>query len=643
MRKKISVLLVITLIATMAVSYFTVDASQSTGLSISVSKTDFAYGEGIEVTVSGLTEDLRSHNLEMRIEKKVVGDTEGFNQRVGYYQYFDIGENAKDENGVLIPENQKSETMTWTFKNDTRKHPDYPNEGLATIPKGTWTIWVLDFTTNKEACNRVVVNVGLPTLSLNKTTYLVNEEIVATYSGFTSDLWGSAYSEIDIFNAGDIVGTNGSRGGYVVYNSDSSKTQSGLSEGTITFPAADTDRGGKNFPLPAGEYFICLRSNNSIVGTPVYFSIVTSLPSPSPSESASPSPSPSPTPSNSMATISIEGGKTTLVTGESFNILWSGLPVSLQNDTEAEVRFYKDGTYINNFQGTMPEGCTGGASEAYIDLCIRGSQNIYAESGSATFPDDSNKGAGFSLPVGKYRVVLANSRCTESSNVLEITVVDASSPSPSPSATPSATPSASPSATPVNPYDITISVDKTTFTVTEGITVSYEGMLESLFKKGDGTWHDVELRLVKGHGLTPAQHVALADRFDYTDLTDNYSQNSYQQANNTYASVTESGSRSFPNEGLGLNGAAIPLVAGDYTLVAYDYSAAGGAKQVSNVLEITVVEGGSSAAPSETPAASATPGAQNKPTGDVSMFAIVALIMACAGASVVLLKKKIKE
>ena len=102
MRKKISVLLVITLIATMAVSYFTVDASQSTGLSISVSKTDFAYGEGIEVTVSGLTEDLRSHNLEMRIEKKVVGDTEGFNQRVGYYQYFDIGENAKDENGVLI-------------------------------------------------------------------------------------------------------------------------------------------------------------------------------------------------------------------------------------------------------------------------------------------------------------------------------------------------------------------------------------------------------------------------------------------------------------------------------------------------------------------------------------------------------------
>ena len=74
--------------------------------------------------------------------------------------------------------------------------------------------------------------------------------------------------------------------------------------------------------------------------------------------------------------------------------------------------------------------------------------------------------------------------------------------------------------------------------------------------------------------------VILPERHDYTDVSDNYSANTQQD---TSVAITASGTRAFPADGYG-NVAVVP---GVYSIAAYDYN--DGAKQVSNLIEITVV------------------------------------------------------
>ncbi len=127
-------------------------------------------------------------------------------------------------------------------------------------------------------------------------------------------------------------------------------------------------------------------------------------------------------------------------------------------------------------------------------------------------------------------------------------------------------------------YPITISVDSVEIPYGEDIVVNFSGMLESLYyDSATGKWHDIELRLVSGHGLDDT--AMKASRWDYTDLTNNYSGGTKQD---TTVAITESGTRSFPKDGYG----NIALNPGQYSLAVYDYSA--NAARVSNLIEITV-------------------------------------------------------
>jgi hypothetical protein len=178
---------------------------------------------------------------------------------------------------------------------------------------------------------------------------------------------------------------------------------------------------------------------------------------------------------------------------------------------------------------------------------------------------------------------------------------------------------------PTEPAGLTLSVEKLTFTEGEDIVINFENY-------NVAADHDVEIRLVKAHGRTDAEMKALEYRYDYTDLSDNYSSGTQQD---TSMAITESGTRAFPTDGY----AGTAVVAGKYSIAAYDYN--DGAKQVSNLIEITVVE--ASAEPSETPSEtpSATPGqTPNQPTGDGSIAMIAVAMVLCAGAMIVFYKKR---
>lgn len=641
MRKKISVLLVIALIATMVASYFTVDASNSvTGLTISTAKTAFASGEDIIVDISGYTTELQGVDMEFRLEKGIVQEWHGYDNRssYGYLAYLDIGTGAKDENAnpIAVP----TSTHQVTFKAGMRVHPEAVASGtVSSIPDGFYTLWVLGFTNGyrKELSNRIYITVGdnLPTLTMSKTVFEVGEDITASYANFTEQYYGSSFTEIDIFAEGGIPGqvTTPSKAGFVVKNS----SVSGIpTSGDLSFPDDDTDRNGVNFPLPAGNYYMCLRKDNSVVGIPVKFTIVdevtatTAPATPAPATSAPPA---------SEYPINITTTKTTFVQGEDIVVSFEGLLESMGGSPkDVELRLDQGHNLTWTF-ATRP------GSKGYADMLksdIDGSDLFEGSTGSKTFPADdvrvtNGSGsyiAGTGYPVGEYTLWVMDYYGTPGiiSNRIEITIVAA--PSASPSATPTAQPTAAPTAAPTsapatvapttNPYDITISVEKLTFTVGEDIVVSFDGYDVA----GD---HDVELRLVKGHNMSDADMKDYAYRHDYSDFSDNYSPGTQQD---TSMAITASGTRTFPKDGYG----NVSVVAGQYSIAAYDYS--NGAKQISNLIEITVVEAGASGEATATPGASgATPGEQNKPTGDASMFAIVALIVACAGVSIVLVKK----
>lgn len=161
------------------------DASES--LTISVEKTAFAIDEPIKVTITGLTEELRAHDLEIRLEKDLVPAAQGISYRIGYFQYFDIGSSARDENGNLLTSDQLSDTRTVTFQNGGRSHPT--SGGTATFHEGYFTLWVLDFTDSVAIGNRINISIGDGVkLSTQGTEFKYGEGIAVTIEGLTEDL-----------------------------------------------------------------------------------------------------------------------------------------------------------------------------------------------------------------------------------------------------------------------------------------------------------------------------------------------------------------------------------------------------------------------------------------------------------------------
>ena len=369
MRKKVSILLVIMLIATMTTTFFTpLRATDSTAkLTLSTAKTSFAYGEDIVVDITGYTDELSAVDMELRLEKGIVQQWHGYNDRTsyGYKAYLDIGVDARDENANPI--STPTSTHRVTFKNGMRVHPEAANLGTADITEGYYTLWVLGFTNGYRdvLSNRIYITVGtVPTLSLSKTVYTTGENIVATYANFTSAYYGSSFTEIDIFSDGAIPGQVASKAGYVVNNS----SVSGIpASGTITFPADDTDRNGVNFPLTPGNYYICLRADNKIVGVPVYFKIVT----PNPPE--------------------ISVSKEVYTAGEDIVITYKNFMEEYWGTHYSEIDIFAKGNVI----GVNP--CL-----AYATVST-GTDKVRETNGTVTFPaDDERNSVNFPLLPGEY-------------------------------------------------------------------------------------------------------------------------------------------------------------------------------------------------------------------------------------------------
>ena len=161
-----------------------------------------------------------------------------------------------------------SGTFTFPKDDDVRNKQNFP------LPVGEYFICLrADNSVVGEAVYFKVVAANPPVLTLSKTTYKVGEDIVGTYEHFTEDLWGGERADIVVYKKGDVVGQASNLGGYSVYNKDANKSQSGQAFGTFTLPADDDVRNQANFPLEPGEYFICLRADQTIVGEVVNFTV----------------------------------------------------------------------------------------------------------------------------------------------------------------------------------------------------------------------------------------------------------------------------------------------------------------------------------------------------------------------------------
>ncbi|MBP3392597.1 MAG: hypothetical protein J6L76_07415 [Clostridia bacterium] len=485
-------------------------------ITLSTEKTEFLYGEPIEVTVSGLVEEAyytsgKWHDLEFRLENTVLADDVGFKYRATYHQYFDIGDAAKDESGntmTSIPE-----TRTWTFQNGGIKHPTAG--GTTSIPAGAYTLWILDFTNSIVVSNKVDILVYDITISTEKTEFIQGEKIAVDFSGVdyhttsnNKDIelriesgWGydpigftarrgasvayadlskdctggkvdnvyvgnagtkvfpdqdgrykannsnkytvglgypagkytlwvldytqahicsnkieitiraaepelklekntftygepinvsyseitdylmkscSAWLQIDIFKAGQVVGQISNTAAYHMYNKDGSVDMTGGEEnlihsGTITFPADDTEDKGANFPLAPGEWYICIRKDNSIVGEPVYFTV---------------------------EYPTVEAGKSTFAFGENITVNFNNIYPNIK--TGLELRMYPDEYTIGKTQ-SLAWATMVNANEGVYTL-------MHGQSGTLTFPENDDRSPKLysTYPVGTYHLVLVD-------------------------------------------------------------------------------------------------------------------------------------------------------------------------------------------------------------------------------------------
>ncbi len=266
-------------------------------MTISTTKKNYQVGEKIEVSYVGLVED---QGTDKRIEIRLdAGWNLKYDQdpstRAGSYGFCDLIQDRYASTDVY-----EGTSGTKTFPDEDTRYINQVStkwEDGVGYPAGKYTLWVFDYNYNGSMAfisNRIEITIGGPVLELSKTTYTEGEHIDVAYSGFVSTFWGKSFTQIDIFKKDDILGEDPCLAGHRIHHSDPAKTQSGAVAGEITFPANDTVREGQNFPLPAGDYFICLRADNTIVGDPIAFTVVAPASSATPSSTSTPASNPTP-------------------------------------------------------------------------------------------------------------------------------------------------------------------------------------------------------------------------------------------------------------------------------------------------------------------------------------------------------------
>ena len=260
MKKLLTLLLVIAMITTMIMPLQSFGAAAETTPAVELTKSVYRVGEDIVGSYANFTEDYYgATRADIVIYKK--GHVVGKDSNLGGYSVWNKDAN-KSQSG------KADGTFTFPADDDVRNKANFP------LPVGEYFICLrADNSIVGEAVDFKVVAAKTPVLTLSKTTYKVGEDIVGTYADFTEDYWGGERADIVVYKKGDVVGQASNLGGYSVYNKDANKSQSGQASGTFTLPTDDDVRNQANFPLEPGEYFICLRADQTIVGEVVNFTV----------------------------------------------------------------------------------------------------------------------------------------------------------------------------------------------------------------------------------------------------------------------------------------------------------------------------------------------------------------------------------
>lgn len=361
MKRIFTILLVITILTAMMIPVHSFGAAAGTP-TVELTKTTYKVGEDIVGSYADYTSNYWGRSrADIVIYKK--GDVVGQSSNLGGYSVYNSDAN-KSQSGA------SSGTFTFPKDDDVRNKANFP------LAEGEYFICLrADNSIVGEPVTFYVSNSVPPSLELTKDTYKEGEDIVGSYANFTEDYWGNSRGDIVIYKKGHVVGKDSNLGGYSVWNANSNTSQSGLTSGTFTFPKDDDVRNKQNFPLPVGEYFICLRADNSVVGEAVYFKVVAANPP--------------------VLTLS----KTTYKVGEDIVGTYEHFTEDLWGGERADIVVYKKGDVVGQASNL------GGYSVYNKDA--NKSQSGQA-SGTFTLPadDDVRNQANFPLEPGEYFICL---------------------------------------------------------------------------------------------------------------------------------------------------------------------------------------------------------------------------------------------
>ncbi len=221
------------------------------------------------------------------------------------------------------------------------------------------------------------VNAANTSLTVNKTTFTVGEEIIVTFSDLDASLYGSEVIELRLYKTTDVPGTNSSTDYVVIHSS----TVDLGSSGTIHLPNDGAKTAVTSYA--AGNYKIMLLHSNTSICDPVYITIT--------------------------GDISFTTNKAKYEVGEDIIVSYSNVAASLAGTSDIEVRLYPEG------------GIPGSTSSTdYFDVFDTSLGVNKTPSGTITFPSQGARHVT-SYSTGRYKVMLLRAN-TQICNAVSISI-----------------------------------------------------------------------------------------------------------------------------------------------------------------------------------------------------------------------------
>lgn len=241
---------------------------------ISMSKTDFGYGEDVTVSYKNVGAGLQGKfyvEIGMFPQGSTVGAASNRNKK--YYGVHPTGVTTNPTSG------------SFSF-NKGFSAGDWASDYL--VPPGDYMLVLRTcyITASDNTCpvGTSVVNftVHAPEITLDKTEYEFGEAITMDYAYLTKT-WlqsgSNAWLSVDIFNRNTVPAGNQNEelgwtaaGGAlmesVIFNHTGTSYGEDISEaesGSLSFPDSDNDNKKKNFPLAPGKYHVVVRSTNNVI------------------------------------------------------------------------------------------------------------------------------------------------------------------------------------------------------------------------------------------------------------------------------------------------------------------------------------------------------------------------------------------